>query len=185
MKVPYAARPGAGFVFLVLSAALCLAFFGWGLARPDLDVVAQLQLELRLGRRAPLSGEELRLLQRALCRHPKLAEDLLEGDGYGLISAHRRGLVEHGWAYLIRTVEQSQAPVQVQVPAGLKKQHLKVRGRTAHAEIEGQASVDAPFSWTPPGEGPCPTLIELRTAKKSEDGKKKTPALIRLGGGPG
>jgi hypothetical protein len=183
VKVPYAMRPGAGFVLLVTSALACLGFFAWGLARPNLDVVAQLQLELRLGRRDPLSGDELRLLQRALCRHPKLAEDLLEGDGEGLISAHRRGLVEHGWAYLIRTPERSQEPVQVQVPAGLKKQHLKVRARTVQAEIEGQASVEAPFIWAPPSQGRCPTLIELRTAKKSDDGKKKTPALIRLGGG--
>ncbi len=180
MKVPYRMRPGAGFVLLVCSALGCLGFFTWGLSRPDLDVVAQLQLELRLGQRSPLSGEELRLLQRALCRHPKLAEDLLEGDGYGLISGHRRGLVEHGWAYLLRTPERSQDPVQVQVPAGLKKQHLKVRGRTAHHEIEGQATLESPFSWLPPSEGPCPTVIEIRTTKKSDDGKKKTPAQIQL-----
>lgn len=184
MKLPYQLRPGAGFVLLVLSALGCLAFFTWGLSRPDLDVVAQLQLELRLGQRGPLSSEELRLLQRALCRHPKLAEDLLEGDGFGLISAHRRGLVEHGWAYLIRTAERSQDPVRVQVPAGLKKQHLKVRGRTTQAQIEGQASVEEPFTWLPPSEERCPTVIEIRTAKKSDDGKKKTPAQIQLGDAP-
>lgn len=180
MRTPSASWPGAGFLLLVASTVLALGFIAFGLRRPPLDQVGELQLELRLGRREPLNRAELALLQEQLCRHPKLVDDLLEGDPQGLISAHRRGVVDNGWAYLIRTPERSQAAVQVELLGGTKKQEIKVKVRTAREAAEGQAALSEPFAWTPGADPRCATLIEVRTAKWQEDGKKRAPVRIGL-----
>ena len=55
-----------------------------------------------MGSKNPLGEADFRLLQDALCDHPRLAEDFLEGRQLAIISANRGGVVGNDRAYLVR-----------------------------------------------------------------------------------
>ncbi len=165
MKVPYAVRPGAGFLLLALVTLLALLFFAWGLSTPRLDRVWRLSLELRLGRKKPLSHGDFSSLQRSLCEHPELAEDFLEGRAMRLISAHRDGLVGGTYAYLVRRAGSPALGVEISVPESGKKREIALRARTAGEHADGRAAPGEPFTFTPPGQGKCATLIEIIKSK--------------------
>jgi hypothetical protein len=136
----YALRPGAGYIFLLGTA-------------------------LRVGQKKPLSSAELHQFQQALCDHPKLAEDFLEGKKLAIISANRGGLIENGEAYLVRAAGDPKG-VLVEVPRGGKKERrIAIRGRTTDQEIEGGALAGKPYIWTPEAKHGCATLIEVRGSK--------------------
>jgi hypothetical protein len=88
MRIPWALRPGAGFVLLVLVLASSVAFFAWGMATPPLDEAWRIQVELRVGRTKPLSKRERRIFSRAMCRHAEIADGILDEERAGVISAH-------------------------------------------------------------------------------------------------
>lgn len=158
MSVPYRLRPGAGFVLLVVVVLTCLSFFAWGLAKPDLDEVWRLQLELKVGRRAPLSSQEMGLLQRALCEHPSLADALVDEGRSGLISANRDGAIERGYGYAVLRGGGAISAVAVK-----SDKAVEVRARTLGATSTGKT----PFDWAPPAKGKCPTLVEVLVPKQS------------------
>ncbi len=174
MKVPYAWRPGAGFVILALAVLGSAGFFAWGWSTPLLDHVGRIELELKIGRRAPLTTRELAQVQEALCRHPKIADDWLGDAAIGLVSNHRRGVVENGYAYLVRQPGASAMVVSVERPAGDARKQVHVRARTRSDQIAG----DVPLTWAAPRFGDCPTIIEIIA---TESGEKKKPARVRIG----
>jgi hypothetical protein len=173
MRVPYAWRPGARFVVLALTVLGSTLFFLWGASTPLLDHVGRIELELKIGRRAPLDARELALVQRALCRHPKIAEDWLEGAEIGLVSANQRGVVDNGYAYLVRMPSAAARSVSVGRYAGDDRPGVRVRGRTRDDSTTGEA----PLTWTPPQHRDCPTLIELVATTA---GDKPKPARVRV-----
>jgi hypothetical protein len=194
----YRMRPGAGFVLLVLVTLGSAVFFAWGARRPPLDEVWQLGLELRLGRGGPLDDRELALFQRELCDHPGLADDLLEGRPIALVSAHRRGLVDTGWAYVVRAADQPKLGVVVSMPAAataddedaLKKDDAKkgkraprslaLRARTTRGTHEATVKPGAEVTWLPPGKTGCATLVELVTHGETKKKRSQAPMLVEL-----
>lgn len=174
MTVPYAWRPGPGFVILVLTVVGSASFFLWGWSTPLLDHVGRIELELKVGRRPPLDARELAQVQEALCRHPQIAEDWLGGATIGLISAHPRGLVDAGYAYVVRMPSAASQPIVIERLAGETRKKIVVRGRTRDDSTEGEATL----SWTPPQHGDCPTLIELRA---TDGGSASRSARVRIG----
>jgi hypothetical protein len=177
MSIPYALRPGAGFVLLSACVLSSAAFFLWGWSTPLLDHVGRIELELKLGRRAPLSAEELAQVQRALCQHPEIAEDWLSGAEAGLVSAHHRGVVDNGYAYAVRMPSAATRPLVVTLAPGEKARRLAVAGRTRSGTMKGEVGPGQPWVWAAPPHRTCPTLVELRL---TEDGAKKRPARLRV-----
>ncbi|MCK6547469.1 hypothetical protein L6R52_16595 [Myxococcota bacterium] len=186
----YRMRPGAGFVLLVVVITCSAVFFAWGARRPALDEVWQLGLELRLGRSGPLDDRELALFQRELCRHPGLADDLLEGRKIALISAHRRGLVDVGWAYLVRAADQPKLGVAVSMPAGSgdvgddgdgrkkKPRTVELRARTTAGRHDATVAPGAEVTWLPPGPEGCATLVELVTERGTKKKRAEAPFVV-------
>lgn len=174
MRVPYAWRPGAGFVVLALAVLGAITFFLWGWSTPLLDHVGRIELELKIGRRPPLTTRELAQVQEALCRHPKIADDWLGDAGIGLVSNNRRGLVENGYAYVVRQPGASAMQLSIDRVAGDTQKQIHVRARTRRDQIAGEA----PLVWAVPRHDDCPTLIEIVA---TDGGEKKKPARVRVG----
>jgi hypothetical protein len=178
MMVPYRARPGLGFVIVVLGALGALGFSLWGLATPPLESAWRLQIELMVGRREPLRKDELRLLQRMLVKEDKLADDMLRGAPAGLISANARGFVENGYAYVVRRSPDTPSALVV-TPAGLAvNQDVEVHVRVATGDVSsGTATKDAPFATKLPQDGSFPQLIEVRVGSEKQADKGKSPPV--------
>jgi hypothetical protein len=105
------------------------------------------------------------MLQSALCDHPKLAEDFLEGKQLAIISANRRGMIENGQAYLIRA-KGSTLGISVVVPGGAKKeQQIQIRAKARGKVADGKATATQHFVWAPDTGDDCATLIEVRGKK--------------------
>ena len=172
MSVPYRARPGSGFLVLLAVVAASALFFAWGWSRPPLDAVWQMQLELLLGERPALSRAEFDLLQDVLARYPDLADQMLDGAGSGLVSAHTGATVDLGYAYLVRRTAVP-GQLRVQSPGG---QALEVVVATAAGDTSGTVDGASPFVWALPDSGPFPQLIEVRLAA----GDGPTPPPLRV-----
>jgi hypothetical protein len=189
MNLPYRARPGMGFVLLVAAIIMSATFFGWGWRTPPLDRVWQMQLELMLGTRAALAGEERQLLQETLVAYPMLAENMLDGAPGGLVSAHVGGVVDMGYAYVLRRTPQAPGVLVVESPSGEK---LMLEVSTSIVTIEGAASGDEPFVWTLPDAGPFPQLVDVRLVPAKEldpltgtrDSSGLRPLRVELRAGP-
>lgn len=100
-------RPSVGFSLIVLTYALSVAFFAWGLTRPPLDRVWWLHHELKIGSLYKLEREDRDLLLSAMARHPALANALLPSGQIGIISAHREGWVDTPHVTIVRTPRSS------------------------------------------------------------------------------
>ncbi len=158
MRLPDRVRPGAGFVALGVTSLSVALFLVWGLGTPPLDEVWRMQIEMGLRGVEPLTPREFRLLQTTLRRYPALANNMLEDADAGLISANQDGVVDIGYAYLVR--KDAGAPARLQVQAISDTVRLGVRTLTASAE--GGARPDSVYRWQVPNEGPFPQLIEVR-----------------------
>ncbi|MBI3180467.1 MAG: hypothetical protein HYZ27_12445 [Deltaproteobacteria bacterium] len=166
--------PGAGFVLLVSVVVAGGAFLAWGLTTPPLERVWHMQLELMLGTRDALSSRDFRLLQDTLARYPELADNMLDDAPDGLVSAATGGMVDTGYAYLVRKNSAAPGVLVVTSPNGKK---LTLRGRTSAAASAGEAREDTPFVWALPNDGPFPQLIEVRD---EADRKKPRPMRVEL-----
>jgi hypothetical protein len=96
-------RPSIGFSLVVVTYALLVAFFAWGLSTPDLDRIWRLHHELKIGRVYKLSKEDRQLLLSAMAKHPALAAALLDSGEAGIISANRDGWIDTPHVTIIRT----------------------------------------------------------------------------------
>jgi hypothetical protein len=153
-------RPSVGFVYLILVAVGVVAFFAWAAATPPLDAAWQITIDLESGARGRLDADERRLLQDALRRHPPLADNLVEGRSFGIISPNDRGHIDAKFAYLIR--RSAADPKTVRVHA---REDVRVRVRAGKTKAKGEATPDTPFVFTAPDDR-FPQLIELRFPKK-------------------
>lgn len=188
MTIPWAYRPGGGFIVLVASLAICAAFFTFGAATPQLERVWRVLLELRLGsesRRVKALDEGARAaLEQALCRHRGLAEDLLLGQPGILLSANRDGVFDGGVAYALRSADHPEVAIEIAVPPGGKETRIVIEARAGDGSSRGEASVGRPFTLHPRGRDGCPTLVELRSeasAERAGPAKKRAkpaPALV-------
>ncbi len=159
MSLPYHARPGAGLIVMGVSLLGVAWLFAWGFATPPLDDVWRMQIELGLGEAEPLTGREFRLLQDTLQRYPALADHMLEGGVAGLVSANQKGVVDVGYAYLVR--KRPDTPGKLQLTAlGDKRVGLQVRTLTSSAA--GETRHAATYTWQLPSDGPFPQLVEVR-----------------------
>ena len=95
-------KPSIGFLLVVAVYTAALLFGLWGLQRPDLDHLWFLKHELRVGRRQILDPDDVKVLFRALDRHPELADDFLDGTDIDIISANTEGVLETETAYILR-----------------------------------------------------------------------------------
>lgn len=183
MNFAYRTRPGLGFIFAVIATLASATFFAWGWGTPPLDKVWQMQLELQLGSRAALSGSEQELLQETLERYPALAKSMLDDAPSGLISAHTSGLVDLGYALVLRRMPSAPGELRVSSPTGAR---LALVVRTASAQRLGVASGDKPFVWDLPNGGPFPQLVDVRLVSdkkmggRNDEGDEVLPMLIEL-----
>jgi hypothetical protein len=171
-------RPGGGFVFVVCTAIGTAAFFSWGLSTPPLDDAWRLQVELAVGRRGPLDDRELLLLEEVLSRHPKIADNWLEGRDVGLISANREGTVDVGYAYVVRVKPVS---TRVSLSASGRKagDPITIRGRAGGTRLEGEAWAGHPITWDLPPPRRLPEIVEIEIGK-AKRGRKATAVTIEV-----
>lgn len=157
--MPARARPGAGLVVLAVSSLGVAFFLAWGLVTPPLDEVWRMQIEMGLRGVEPLTAREFRLLQATLRRYPALADNMLAEDVAGLVSPHQDGVVDTGYAYLMRKGARAAGRLQVKT-IGDKPVRLEVRTLTASAR--GEARPESAYTWHVPNDGPFPQLLEVR-----------------------
>ncbi len=168
-------RPSVGFILVIGSYALTLAFFAWGLSTPPLDRVWQLHHELKIGRAYALTQDEKDLLSGAMRRHSALAAALLPSGQMGIISAHRDGWIDTPEVTLLRTPRASTARLllDIQTPPQHIPYKLELSGSGWRHALEvtarGQLSLDLP---APPAEP------ELLTLKLSGPGLRADPSSL-------
>jgi hypothetical protein len=165
VKLPYRYRPGPGFVLLVATVAGGAGFFAWGLRTPPLDQVWQMQVELRIGDRDALSMGEMELLQATLTRYPDLADHMLEGADSGLISASVGGVVDRGYAYLVRKTPGADSVLVVGSTMG---ESLEVEVTTTGYHDRGVATGDESFASILPQDGLFPQLVGVHLARPKQ-----------------
>jgi hypothetical protein len=168
-------RPSLGFILVIGSYALTLAFFAWGLSTPPLDRVWQLHHELKIGRAYALTPEEKDLLSGAMRRHSALAAALLPSGQIGIISAHRDGWIDTPEVTLIRTPRASTVRflLDIQTPPQHMPYKLELSGKSWHQSLEvsarGQLALNLP---APPAEP------ELLTLKLNGPGLRADPSSL-------
>lgn len=160
MKLPYRATPGAGFVLVLLVCGATVAFFAWGMLTPPLETVWRLQIELMVGHREALRGDELRLLRRMLHRHEGIAASMLREDNVGLVSKNDDGRVDVGYAYVIRRNKETPARIVVTPAGSAIDKSVAVRVGTEREHYEGIATRTTPFLLKVPDER-MPQLVEV------------------------
>jgi hypothetical protein len=163
-------RPGAGLIVLGVSLLGAACFFAWGFATPPLEKVWRIQIELGLGEREALSESEFRLLQDTLRRYPDLAHSMLEEEVAGLVSANRAGVVDVGYAYLVR--QHPGVPRRLQISA-IGDQRVRLAVRTLAASAAGETRRGEAYTWEIPNEGPFPQLIEVRLDEERKSAPKQ------------
>ncbi len=176
MSLSYRVRPGRGFVLLVAMLLASATLLAWGLATPPLEHVWRLQLELILGERGALEASEKSVFQDALVRYPEMADNLLDGARYGLVSAHVDGVVHAGYAYGLR---RAATPCTLRVTSTAEAQ-LTLRVRASGLEAVGIASGQTPFLWPVPNEGPFPQLIEILSESAPSAITETAPMRVEL-----
>lgn len=171
----YRWRPGPGFFVVFLTAAISTAFFVWGARMPELERVWRIQLGLEAGKRRALSASERKIFSEAIQRHPDIAEGMLGARDIGIISAHRDGLIETGYAYLIRKKSSPKYVLELTATDARGTKPIEVEVRTNSAEKKGTVAAGSPFVWELPDEGPFPDLIEVRI---DAPGKRDRHAIV-------
>jgi hypothetical protein len=116
-------KPSIGFMAVVLTYGLTLAFFAWGMSTPPLDRVWRLHHELKIGKIYKLEKEDRELLSAAMARHPALAAALLPKGQIGIISAHRDGWIDTPHVTIIRT-PRSSATLRIVLDVQTPPQHI-------------------------------------------------------------
>lgn len=171
-------RPSVGFSLVVVTYALSIAFFAWGLSTPPLDRVWQLHHELKIGRIYKLPKEDRTLLLDAMRRHPALAGALLDAGQVGIISAHRDGWIDTPHVTIIRTPRSPASQrllLDVQTPPQYIPYEIEIDGSGWERELEvyarGPLSVELP---------PPPAFPELITVKIKGDELRADPSSIAV-----
>ena len=103
MKPTPRKRPHLSSIFVCMTYILVTVFFLWGFSSPDLDHVWRHHHELKIGKTGRLKKGERKSLRKAMKRHPRLAEALLQGQTIGIISAHTDGWISTPNATILRT----------------------------------------------------------------------------------
>jgi hypothetical protein len=173
--IPYRARPSLGFVLSVIVAVTTVAFFAWGLATPPLDELRRLHIELETGERGPLQVRERTLIEKSLQRYPDLAAAWLDGRAVGIISRHEGGLVDNGYAYLIRS-KASRAMLEVSLAVG-QEPGATVSARVGDRHVGGTLVAERPWRWPLVG-GTHAELVEVLIT--SDRQKRPPPVLVRV-----
>lgn len=171
----YRWRPGPGFLVVFFTASVSAAFFAWGARMPELERVWRIQLGLEAGKRKALSASERAAFSDAIRRHPDLADGMLGARDIGIISAHRDGLIETNYVYLIRKKSSPKYVLELTATDARGTKPIEVEVRTSSAEKKGTVASGAPFVWELPDEGPFPDLIEVRLDAK---GKRDRHAIV-------
>jgi hypothetical protein len=154
---------------------MTIGFFSWGLSAPPLDELWRLGVELEMGERGPLVRRERALVERSLQRHPQLAQNWLDGAATGFISRHHAGLVEIGYAYLVRS-KSGHAILEVSL-APRQEGPVKVQARSGDATAQGELVPERPWSWRLPATGAYPELVEVIVQR---DSKRPPLVVVRL-----
>jgi hypothetical protein len=171
-------RPSLGFLAIVVTYGLTLAFFAWGLSSPPLDRVWLLHHELKIGKVYRLEEEDRELLQSSMLRYPALAAALLTKGQIGIISAHRDGWIDTPVITIIRTPRSGttlRIMLDVQTPAAYLPYEIEIGGaswqRKLTVSARGKLSVDLP---------PPPSEPELVTLKMEGDQLRADPSSLGL-----
>jgi hypothetical protein len=156
LSVPWALRPGGGFLWLVAILLASAAFFAWGLRTPRLEELLVLQHQLERGE--AISARGLRQLQTALGESPELAEDLLEAEPARFFGPLEGGRVDGRRVYWIL---RETAALEIEISPVSDATHV-VHVRDAHGPVhQGSTTTARPFRWSPPRDGPFPRLLEV------------------------
>jgi hypothetical protein len=175
-------RPGPGFLVAVALLGGCAGFLAWGLAEPELERVWRLQVGLSSGDQVALSGEERRLLARALRRHPALATAWVEDAPRTPLGTDEDGWTDRSHAYLVRPSTASPGRIEVRYGGLSPEGGVRVIGWTPDARAEGEARAGRPFVWDLPSEGRFHQLVELELrdlGPGGERGRRKHPVRVR------
>ena len=117
--------------------------------------------------------------------NPALAESLLAERETGIISAHTAGVVDVGWAYLVRRTSSERPFLRVLAAVPTSDPPL-VQARTMGAWGTKPARADSAFTWRLPDTGPFPQLVEVRVEEPpGRRGKRgAVPVLVTLAEAP-
>jgi hypothetical protein len=173
--IAYRRRPSAGFLVIIVVAAMSVAFFAWGLSTPPLDRLRQLEAELEAGERGALHPAERALLEKSLKRYPELAATWLDGARVRIISRHEGGLIDKGYAYLVKRAGEV-ATLEVSLTPG-QKHGVTVSARVGEQKSRAVVEPDRPWLWKV-GRASEAELVEL--VIDSNGRKKPTPVLVRV-----
>jgi hypothetical protein len=171
-------RPSVGFSLVVVTYALSVAFFAWGLSPPALDRIWQLHHELKIGRVYKLSKDERKLFLSAMVKHPALAGALLDSGEAGIISANRDGWIDTPHVTIIRTPRSPvnlRLLVDVETPSQYIPYEVEIDGTGWERELSVQARGLIVIELPPP-----PAQPEIVTFKIKGDELRADPASLGL-----
>ena len=160
--------PSLGFIFVCLTYALTIAFFVWGFSTPDLDRVWTIHHELKIGKMQKLKGNDRKILQASMQRHPNLAKALLKGQQIGIISENSLGWISTPVVTILRTSKSKnnlRLVLDVQTPDDLIPFSINLRIANYQGTIhkDKQAITEqGTFSFVLPKPGAGPEIIEIR-----------------------
>lgn len=174
LRIPWRARPGAGFVLLTLAIFTAGAFLAWGMRTPKLESFWKLQVELEVGERGPLSHDELALVQEVLWAHPEIADEVIADSPTGLLSAADTNRVDVNYAHLVRRSADGRMALRARLARGSRRHDdVTIHARVAGNELPPKVAADGAFEWTLPSNAHFPQLIELTV-----DGKRRVPLTV-------
>jgi hypothetical protein len=170
--------PSVGFVFVLLSNLLLVAFLAWGFQKPPLDRVWELHHELKIGALGKLDADDHSLLSSAMTRHRNLAEGLLsDGEHIGVISANWSGWLESPDATIIRSARAGPSCV-ILLDARVLHPALPLDIEVSGRQWQRRVTMEAPGSRElplPATDGP--EIITLRMTSKGAHGDEAALGL--------
>jgi hypothetical protein len=160
--------PSLGFIIVCLTYAFTIAFFLWGFSTPDLDRVWTIHHELKIGKMQKLKGNDRRILQASMQRHPNLARALLKGQQIGIISENSLGWISTPTVTILRTSiseNNLRLALDVQTPDDLIPFSigLRIAGFQGIVHTDKLAITEqGTYSFVLPQPGAGPEIIEIK-----------------------
>lgn len=174
LRIPWRARPGAGFVLLSLTLFAAIAILAWGMRTPKLESFWKLQVQLEAGERGPLSQRELALVQEVLWTHPEIADEVTADSAPGFLSAADANRVDVNYAYLVRRSADGRTALRARLARGSgRHDDVTIHARVVGNELPPKVAAEGVLEWTLPANARFPQLVELTV-----DGKKRVPLTV-------
>jgi hypothetical protein len=181
MSVASGRFPSAGFVALCAVVAAAVAFFAFALRTPPLERVWELHHLLKIGQLDRLEPADRALLEEQLALHPGLGRDLLDGAGFGIVSAHLDGWLAGPRAILLRGGGAAAAgALELDVQAPVEALPLAVEVRGPGWRVERAVEEPGPIAVELPPAGAGTEIVEIEIGAPRKGGEAARPS-VRIG----